>query len=121
MNAMADQNLALGTDIESSHSLKSSLDPSTTNVVETPEPQPEEYSDDFEVDPASPDTIDPELINTPGLNPEDDDGEGQVAPESVPEIQEQPDADPEPDEVIREEIESGVRDRNSISNPDAGI
>lgn len=106
-------------DIESANnSLKSSLDPSTTNVLETPEPQPEEYSDDFEADPASPDTIDPELINAPGLNPEDDDGEGQVAPE--PEIP-HPDADPEPDEVIREEIESGVRDRNSISNPDAGI
>ena len=108
-------------ELESANSLKSSLDPSTTNVLETPESQPEEYSDDFEADPASPDTIDPELINAPGLNPEDDDGEGQVAPESAPEIQEQPEANPEPDEVIREEIESGVRDRNSISNPDAGI
>lgn len=111
-------------EIESANnSLKSSLDPSTTNVLETPEPQPEEYSDDFEADPASPDTIDPELINAPGLNPEDDDGEGQVAPESEPEIPDSsdPDGDPEPDEVIREEIESGVRDRNSISNPDAGI
>lgn len=110
-------------ELVSANALKSSLDPSTTNVLETPEPQPDELSDEFEADPASPDTIDPELINAPGLNPEDDDGEGQVAPEQAPETQEpsQPDADLEPDDVIREEIESGVRDRNSISNPDAGI
>ena len=110
----------------SSHSLKSSLDPSATNALETPEPQPEVYSDDFEADPSMPDPIDPELINTPGLNPEDEDempggADPGLDPEELPDSI-KPDADhPAPDDVIREEIETGVRDRNSISNPDAGI
>lgn len=61
------------------NSMKSSLDPSATNVIEVPEDQPEENSADYEADPADPDTIDPELImdpeliNAPGLDPEDDD------------------------------------------------
>lgn len=70
----------------SSHSLKSSLDPSTANEVGTFEPQPEEYSDDFEADPTYPDPIDPELINTPGLNPEDEEeAPGGVDPGLDPE------------------------------------
>jgi hypothetical protein len=109
-----------------SNSLKSSLDPSVTNTIETPEPQPDEYSDDFEADPAVPDSIDPELINTPGLNPEDEEetpggADPGLDPEDLPDSV-KPDADlPTPDDVIREEIVAGGRDRNSISNPDAGI
>lgn len=119
--------MELKPDLENiSHSLKSSLDPSATHELETPELQPEEYADDFEADPSVPDPIDPELINTPGLNPEDEDempggADPGLDPEELPDSINPATYPPAPDDVIREEIESGVRDRNSISNPDAGI
>lgn len=119
--------MELKSDLENtSHSLKSSLDPSATHALETPELQPEPYSDDFEADPTVPDPIDPELINTPGLNPEDEDeapggADPGLDPEELPDSI-KPDAGyPAPDDLIKEEIDSGVRDRNRISNPDAGI
>jgi hypothetical protein len=127
-NILMPGDLAMSQILESDDSsLKSSLDPSASNVVEIPENQPTEDSADYEADPADPDTIDPELINTPGLNPdadEDEDAEDEVDPELDPELPDPitPDVDlPEPDEVIREEIDSGVRDPQRISNPDAGI
>lgn len=99
-----------------SHTLKSSLDPTSINEIETPEPQPDEYSDDFEVDPSIPDTIAPELlnpknINSPGLDPSEDEAEPEEDSELDPEGLEDlpPDADlptpdePEADEVIRQE------------------
>ncbi len=116
------QQLEVETD---SHTLKSSLDPTVTNVIETPEVEPAEDSADYEADPADPSTIDPELINTPGLDPEnEDDIEGEPDPGLDPDITdpEKPDSDlPTPDDVIREEIDSGIREPNRISNPDAGI
>jgi hypothetical protein len=118
----------LTSELESNNALKSSLDPTTTNVIETPEPQPAENSADYEADPADPDTIDPELINAPGLDPAEDTGDegdlDDVDPELDPEVPDpiKPDFDlPAPDDVIREEIDAGIRDPNSISNPDAGI
>lgn len=118
----------LTSELESNNALKSSLDPTTTNVIETPEPQPAENSADYEADPADPDTIDPELINAPGLDPAEETGDevdpDDVDPELDPEIPDpiKPDFDlPAPDDVIREEIDSGIREPNSISNPDAGI
>lgn len=92
------------------NSLKSSLDPSTTNVVETPEDEPAENSADYEADPSDPDTIDPELINAPGLDPEDDDlaeedadPDADIPDSDVPDPLE-PDFDlPKPDEAISEE------------------
>ncbi|HSH85966.1 MAG TPA: hypothetical protein VK958_01830 [Methylophilus sp.] len=97
-------------------SLKSSLDPSATNVVETPEQQPEETSADYEADPADPDTIDPELINAPDLEPEEDEAteDGLVLdPEILDPVE--PDVDlPATDDVIVEEIDSGIRDRTVL-------
>jgi hypothetical protein len=57
----------------SANPLKSSLDPTSTNTLETPEPQPDEFSDDFEADPTIPDTIDPELIQPLKPQPREED------------------------------------------------
>ncbi|KQT38184.1 hypothetical protein [Methylophilus sp. Leaf414] len=86
------------------NSLKSSLDPSTTNVVETPEEEPAENSADYEADPADPDTIDPELINAPSLDAEDDD----LTEEEV---------DPDLDEDAGNPIEPDF----DLPSPDEGI
>ncbi len=105
------------------NSLKSSLDPSATNVIETPEDESAENSADYEADPADPDTIDPELINAPGLDPEDDDlAEEDAGPDADIADPVEPDFDlPAPDEAASEEVESGVRDPNNINSPGAGI
>jgi hypothetical protein len=106
------------------NSLKSSLDPSTTNVIETPEEEPAETSADYEADPADPDTIDPELINAPGLDPEDDDLAEEVDPDQEIDIPDplEPDFDlPKPDEAVGQDNELAIPDRNTIRNPDAGI
>lgn len=69
----------------SENPLKSSLDPTSTNTLETPEPKPDEFSDDFETDPTIPDTIDPELIQPPKPLPS---GEDRVENEELdPELE----------------------------------
>lgn len=72
----------------------------------------------------SPDPVpEPEAINAPGLDPADDDLDTEADVPLNPGLPatEKPAFDPEIDQQIQEEIKSGVRDPNSISNPDAGI
>lgn len=65
------------------------------------------------------------LINVPGLDPESDDDQSEnpePAVETIMPEQPSPDTDRQaPEEMVSAEIDAGVRERNRISNPDAGI
>jgi len=112
-------------------SLRRRFHPSTTSAQEPPETLLVEHSVDFAAIQNDPDILNPEVINTPGLQPDEDPEEGpeleeeEVDPELDPELPDpelpdpiKPDFDlPKPDEVSREEIDSGVQDRSKMGHP----
>lgn len=84
-------------------SLKSSLDPTVSNVLDTPEEQPAEDSPDYEADPTDTDIIDPDLINH-SIRKTDELKKNDHKPDSDDENSNliSPDFDlPTPDDVIR--------------------
>lgn len=107
-------------------SLRRRFHPSTTSAQEPPETLLVEHSVDFAAIQNDPDILNPEVINTPGLQPDEDAEEDpeleeeDVDPELDPELPDpiKPDFDlPKPDEVSREEIDSGVQDSSKMGHP----
>lgn len=107
-------------------SLRRRFHSSTTGAQEPAETLLVEHSVDFAAIQNDTDILNPEVINTPGLQPDEDPEEGpeleeeDVDPELDPELPDpiKPDFDlPKPDEVSREEIDSGVRDSSKMGHP----